>query len=183
MLELVGVDDGADHLDQAVGDVQGEDGDHAAFAVVGDSARLTVDHGRHAVAALLLRPAEQPEEEPGDPFRPIQRLAQGLALVAAVADRDHVRREQLQQCVKVTAADGFEEAAGHLVALLAGGVEPGLAHVNVVPGPGGDLPAVRLGLAGDLGDLPEVVGEDLVEQENGAFGRRQALQQDEERHG
>jgi len=52
----------------------------------------------------------------------------------------------------------------------------------VVPGAGEDLTAVRLGLAGDLGDLAVVVAEDLVEQEYGAFGRRQAFQQDEEGH-
>jgi hypothetical protein len=45
----------------------------------------------------------------------------------------------------------------------------------VVPGAGEDLTAVRLGLAGDLGDLRVVVAEDLAEQEYGAFGGRQAL--------
>jgi hypothetical protein len=53
----------------------------------------------------------------------------------------------------------------------------------VVPGADEDLAAVRLGLAGDLGDLGVVVAEHLVQQEHGAFGRRQALQQDEEGHG
>jgi len=53
----------------------------------------------------------------------------------------------------------------------------------VVPGAGEDLPAVRLGLADDLGDLLVVVTEHLVQQEDGALGRRQALQQDEEGHG
>jgi hypothetical protein len=183
MLEFVRVDHGADGLDQAVGDVEGEDADHAALAVVGDGARLAVNHGRHAVGPLLPRPAEQSEDEPGDPFGPVHRLAQGLALAAAVADRDHIGRQDVEQCAEVPAVYRAEEAAGHLVSLLAGSVEPGLARVYVVPGPDGDLPAVRLGLAGDLGDLPEVVAEDLVEQEDGAFGRRQALQQDEECHG
>jgi hypothetical protein len=183
MLELVRVDHGADRLDQAVGDVKGEDADHAALLVVGDGPGLAVDHGRHAVGALLLRPAEQRDDEPADPFGSVQRLAYGLALAAAVADRDHVGREDVQQCAEVPAVYCAEEAAGHLVPLLAGGVEPGLARVYVVPGPGGDLTAVRLGLVSDLGDLPEVIAEDLVEQEDGAFGRRQALQQDEERHG
>ena len=52
-----------------------------------------------------------------------------------------------------------------------------------MPGAGEDLTAVRLGLAGDLGDLGVVVAEHLAEQEHGAFGWRQAFQQDEEGHG
>ena len=49
----------------------------------------------------------------------MQRLAQGLALTAAVADRDHVGGEEFEQAVEVTAAGGIEEPAGYLVALLA----------------------------------------------------------------
>jgi len=53
----------------------------------------------------------------------------------------------------------------------------------VLPGAGEDLTAVRLGLAGDLGDLLVAVAEHLVQQEHGALDRRQALQQDQEGHG
>ena len=119
MLELVGVDHGADRLHQAVGDIEREDARHPAFGVVDHRAGLAVDQGRHGVGALLLRPAEQPEQEPADPFRPVQRLAQGLALAAAVADRDHVGGEEFEQAVEVTTAGRLEEPAGHLVALLA----------------------------------------------------------------
>ena len=183
MLELVGVDHRAHRLDHSVGDVKDEDAGHPALGVVGHRAGLAVDHGRHGIGALLLRAAEQPEQEPGDPLRPVHRLGQGPALAAAVADHDHVGGEQAEQAVEVTAADRVQEAAGHLVALLAGGLEPGLALVDVVPGAGEDLAAVRLGLAGDLGDLGVVVAEHLVEQEHRAFGGRQAFQQDEEGHG
>ena len=119
MLELVGVDHGAHRLHQTVGDIDREDARHPAFGVVDHRAGLAVDQGRHAVDALFLRPAEEPEQKPGDPFRPVQRLAQGLALAAAVADRDHVGGEEFEQAVEVTAAGGIEEPAGHLVALLA----------------------------------------------------------------
>jgi hypothetical protein len=183
VLELVGVDHGADRLHHAVGDVECEDTGHPAFGVVGHRARLAVDQGRHNVTAVVLRPAEQPQQEPGDPFRSVQRLAQRLALAAAVSDRDHVGGEEFEERVEVAATHGVEEAAGHLVALLARGVEPGLAFVDVVAGAGEDLAAVRLGLAGDLGDLAVVVAEDLVQQEHGAFGGRQAFEQDEEGHG
>ena len=122
MLKLVGVDHGADRLHQAFGDVEREHADHPAFGVVGHRARLAVDQGRRAIDALLVSPAEQPEQEPGDPWCPVQRLASGLALAAAVADYDHVGGEKFEQRVEVAAAHGVEEAAGHLVALLAGGV-------------------------------------------------------------
>ena len=119
MLELVGVGHGADRLDQTVGDVYREDAGHPAFGVVGHRTRLAVDQGRLGVGPILLCPAEQPEQEPGDPFRPVHRLAQGLALAAAVADRVHVGGEEFEQAVEVTAAGRLEEPAGHLVALLA----------------------------------------------------------------
>ena len=183
MLELVGVDHGTHRLHHAVGDVEREDTGHPAFGVVDHRARLAVDQSRLGVRALLVRPAEQPEQEPGDPFRPVRGLARGQALAAAVADHDDVGRQEVQQAIEVAALDRVEEPPGHLVALLARGLEPGLALVDMVPGAGEDLTAVRLGLAGDLGDLGVVVAEDLVEQEHGAFGRRQAFQQDEEGHG
>ena len=53
----------------------------------------------------------------------------------------------------------------------------------MVPGAGEDLAAVRLGLTGDLGDLGVLVAEDLAEQEHGAFGGREAFQEDQEGHG
>ena len=119
MLELVRVDHGANHLHLAVGDVEGPDARHPAFGVVDHRAGLAVDQGRLAVRAVLARPAEQPEQEPGDPLRPVRGLAQGLTLATAVADHDHVGGEELQQAVEVTAAGRVEEPAGHLVALLA----------------------------------------------------------------
>ena len=183
MLELVGVDHGAHHLHQAVGDIDGEDAGHPSLRVIDHRPGLAVDQGRYRIGALFPGPAEQPEQEPGHPFGPVRRLAQGQALAAAVADHDHVGSEELEQPAEVTAAHGVEEPAGHLVALLAGGLEARLALVDVVPGASEDLTAVRLGLAGDLGDLVVVVPEHLVQQEHGTFGRGQALEQDEEGHG
>jgi len=118
MMELVGVDHGADCLDHAVGDVERDDAGDPAFGVVDHGAGLAVDHGRHGVGALPLRPAEQPEDEPGDPLRPVHRLAPGLALAAAVAHRDNVGGEKFEQRAQVAALRRVEEAASHLVALL-----------------------------------------------------------------
>jgi hypothetical protein len=119
MLELVGVDHGTHRLYPAVGDIEGEDTGHPAFGVVGHRSRLAVDDGRHGVRAVLMRPAEQPEQEPADPFRPMRGLARGQALAAAIADHDDVGRQEVQQAVKVAAGGRVEEPAGHLVALLA----------------------------------------------------------------
>ena len=119
MLELVGVDHGAHCLHQTVGDVEREDAGHPAFGVVDHRSRLTVDQGRLAVCALLVRAAEQPDQEPGDPFRPVRGLSPGQALAAAVADHDDVGRQEVQQAIDVAAADRVEEPAGHLIALLA----------------------------------------------------------------
>jgi hypothetical protein len=119
VLELVGVDHGVDRLHQAAGDVEREDGGHPAFCVVDHRAGLAVDQGRHGVGPLVLRPAEQPEQEPPDPFGPVRGLAPGQALAAAVADHDDVGRQEVQQVIDVTAVDRVEEPAGHLVTLLA----------------------------------------------------------------
>jgi hypothetical protein len=119
VLELVRIDHGADHLHLTVADVQREDAGDPAFRVVGHRSRLAVDHGRHGVRAVLVRPAEEPEQEPGDPFRPVRGLARGPALGAAVTDHDHVGRQEVQQAIQVAAADRVEEPAGHLVTLLA----------------------------------------------------------------
>jgi hypothetical protein len=119
VLELVGVDHGADRLHLAVGDVEREDAGHPASSVVGHRSRLAVDQGRHGVRALLVRPAEEPEQEPGDPFRPVRGLARGPALTAAVADHDHVGGQEVQQAIDVAAVDRVQEPAGDLVALLA----------------------------------------------------------------
>jgi len=182
VFQLVGVEDGPDRLDPAVGDVEGEDVDDPVLGVVGDGAWLAVDVGRLEMDAHLRGPAGQAEQQPGHPFGPGHGLGQRPGLAAAVADHDHVGREDFHQAAQVAAGGRLEEPAGHLVALLAGGVEARLAVVDVVAGPGEDLTAVRLGLAGDARDFLVVVAEHLVQQEHGPLGRRQALKQHQERH-
>jgi hypothetical protein len=96
MLELVRVDHGADRLHQAVGDVERDDAGHPPRDVVDHRTRLAVDQGWLPVRAVLMAASEQPEDKPGNPVRPVQRLAPGLTLAAAVADHDHVGSEQAQ---------------------------------------------------------------------------------------
>ena len=119
MVQLVRVDDRPDRLHQAVGDVQYEHVDHAAFAIVGDPAGLAVHPGRLDVDAHLRGPPVQPEHEPDHLFGPGQRLGDSPGLAAAVAHHDDVGRQEVQQTIDVAAADRVEEPAGHLVALLA----------------------------------------------------------------
>ena len=117
MVQLVGVDDGPDRLHQAVGDVQYEYVDHAAFAVVGDPAGLAVDPGRLEVDAHLRGPAVQAEQEPDHLLGPGHRLGGRPGLAAAVADHDHVRREHRLERGEVALARRAQEAAGERVAL------------------------------------------------------------------
>jgi hypothetical protein len=187
VLELVGVDHGPDHLHHAIGDVEGHDVDHAAFGVVGHQSRLAVDPGRLAAGAQLRRPARDAEHEARDPVGPVERRGCGPGFAAAVPDHDHIGCEQFDQAAQVAARGGGEEPAGHLVALLprgveAGPLEAGAALVDVVPGPGEDLAAVRFGLAGDLCDLLVFVTEHFMQQEDSPFGRRKTFQQDEKGH-
>jgi hypothetical protein len=187
VLELVGVDHGPDRLHHAIGDVQGQDVDHEAFGVVGHQAGLAVDPGRLAAGAQVLGPARDAQHEAGYQLGPVERPSCRPGLTAAVADHDHVGREEFEQAGQVAARRGGEEPARHLRALLPRGVEAGPPEAgpalgDVLPGPGEDLAAVRLRLAGELRDLAVLVAEHLMEQEHRAFGRGQAFQQDEEGH-
>jgi hypothetical protein len=175
VVQLVGVEDGPDRLHPAVGDVEGEHVDDPVLRVVSNGPGLAVDVGWLDADAHLRRPAVQPEQQPGHSFGSGDRLGRCPGLAAAVAHHNHVGREQFQQAAEVAAGRRLEKPVGDLVALLAGGVEARLAVVDVVPGPGQDLAAVRLGLAGDAGDLLVVVAEHLVQQEHRSFGRCQAL--------
>jgi hypothetical protein len=183
VLKLVGVEDGPDRLDQAVGDIEGKDVDDPVLSVIGDRAGLAVDPARLDPGTHLRTAAGQPEHEPGHLLPPVKWPGRGPRLAAAIADHGHVGREHLEQGVHVTALGGGEESPGHLLALRPGGIEARLAVVHVAPGACEDLPAVRLGLAGDLGDLPVVVAEHLMQQEHGALSWRKALEQDKECHG
>jgi hypothetical protein len=183
VLQLVRIDHGEDRLDKPVGDVEREDVDDPVLGVVGDGAGLAVDPGRlHPDAQPRCLPG-QPGHEPRHPLRARDRLGRGPGLAAAIAHHDHVGGEHLEQRVHVPTLGRDEEAPGHLLALSAGGIEARLALVHMMAGAGQDLAAVRLRLAGDPGDLAVVVGEDLVQEEHGPLGGRQALKQDEKGHG
>jgi hypothetical protein len=96
-MQLVGVDHGSDRLHLAVGDVEGEDVDDAPIGVVGDRPRLAVDPGQPDTGTHLRPTAGQPEHEPGDLQRPVERVGCRPGLAAAIPHHDHVRCQQFQQ--------------------------------------------------------------------------------------
>ena len=118
----------------------------------------------------------------GDALASVDRLRPGRRLAAAVAVDDDVGRQHLLERSEVSTFGRGEEALDELVTLLPRGFEPRPALVDVPPRTDVELPAVVLGSVDDPGDLVVAVVEDLAEEEDGALDRREALQQDEERH-
>src|SRR4029453_6312654 len=99
-------------------------------------------------------PRVRPRRSPTTSSRMTPRLPDRLRLAAAAPVEHHVGREHAEQRVHVAARGGLEEPAGQFLAfrpprrrrrtvarLPSGG--------DALPGPGEDLPAVHLGLAGD----------------------------------
>jgi hypothetical protein len=169
--ELVGVDDRADGLDAAVGDVEGEDAEQAAGRVEDERAGVAVDLGRgddHADGAAA---PGQAEEEPRDPLGAVDGDGHGRGLAAAVAVDDGVGGQQADQALGVALVDGGEEPAGELLALAPGGLEPRPAGLDVAAGSGRDLAAVVLGPADEAADLGVAVAKHLVEQEHRPLDR------------
>jgi hypothetical protein len=188
MTELVGIDHGADRLDQAVGDVKREHVDHAPLGVVGHRARLAVDPGRPEGSAEEPAPAEQAAKQSQYPLSSGQRFPHRLCLAAAVRVEHHVRREHGEQLVHVASSGGGEEPAGQFLAFRPpgrGGHDGArlLSGGDALPGAGKDLPAVHLGLAGDPGHVRVGVAEHLAQHEHRPVYRGERLKQHEERHG
>ena len=180
--QLVGVGDHPDGLDLAVEHVERDDHDQAAVGVPGQHARLPVHPGRRQHGAQLQGPLDLDADQLGHLLAPVQRSDErDLALAAAVPVEQHVRGQPLEQAAHVAAARHGQEQGGELLALGPGRLEPRPSLVDAAAGPGEHLPAGGLGLAGDAGDLAVAVAEYLAEQEHGALGRRQALQQHQER--
>ena len=117
----------------------------------------------------------------GDAGAAAQGLGERRGLAAAVAGQLDVVGEQGLEAGEVALFGGLEEAAGQLLALLAGRLEAGAALLDVAPGAGRELAHVVLALADDRGDLGVAVVEDVVEQEDRALLGREALEQDQHR--
>ncbi len=179
--QLVGVNDGADRLHDAVGDVEREDVDDPLLGVEQDRAGLAVhlvQLDADAQAGELASPAG---EEAADTVAADDRARPGRRLAAAVAVDDDIRGEHVDQRLDVAVLDGGEEALRESLSLLARRLEARLLLLDPAPCARRQLAAVVLALADDLRDLVVAVAEDVVEQEDGPLDRRQLLEQDEER--
>jgi hypothetical protein len=176
MAELVGVDHRVDRLDHAFGHVEPEHADHPAVCVVDHGPRLAVDPGQPEGGVEHPAAAEQAEQEPQDPVPPGQRAPNRLRLAAAIPVEDDVGRDHAKQRAHVAARGRLEEPAREL--LPGGPSGRGRRDIARLPSGGDalarpreDLPAVRLGLAGDRGDLRVAVPERLTQHEHRPLGR------------
>src|SRR3954464_15746093 len=83
--ELVRVDDRAHRLDPAVGDVERDDVNQAAFRIQELRARLAIDMHRLRADAQVGAEAEPGVQQLDEAFAPVDRALHARALVAAVA--------------------------------------------------------------------------------------------------
>ena len=128
-----------------------------------------------------MRPA-MPARRPGAAVAPADRSHQRPRLPAAVGPDGHVRREEAQERLQVTADQGGQEPLGHRLPHRETGLVARPPGLDVLPGPVGDLTDRDRRAAEDLRDLGMGVPEHLVEHEHGPLQRRQRLEDHKQRH-
>jgi hypothetical protein len=139
MAELLGIDDRADGLDEAIGDLDRNDIDQAAVRVEEHRARLAVYLGSpHAQAELPRLPADAGQEL-RDAVAAEDRARPRRGLAAAVAVDGCIGGDELDQALEVALADGRKEAVGERLALQLGGLEARLLLPNVAARACGEL--------------------------------------------
>src|SRR5215471_17134722 len=180
--ELVGIDDGPDGLDSAIGDVEADHVDQSALWVEELGSRMAVDHDQFGLGAQPLSLPEPGFEHPGNVVAAVDRAVYAGALGPAVAVEDGVIGEQSNEPVHVASLAGGEELFGKPVALLARGLEAGLVIVDAPAGAAGQLTAAGLGSAQHGADLAIVIAEDVMQQERRPLRRRQGFEDDQESH-
>jgi len=111
--KLLRIADGADGLDETLGDVEGNDQDGLPIWAEEQRSGLSVDLGQaHPLGAQLRPPFPELEQYPNDPFAPVHRVRERRSLPAAVAVRDHVGGEHAREAFEVTVADRVEPSPG-----------------------------------------------------------------------
>ncbi len=176
--ELVGVDDDVDGADGAGVDLEADDAEGAA-GDGDDEARPAVDRGE-ADGRRRRRLLDQVEQEVGGLVAADDRLAGGGDAAAAVRPDGDVVGEGGEQGRQVAVAAGAEEALGQAPLVGRVGGEAGAAGGEVGAGAAGELAAVGGALGDDGGDLGVLVGEDVVEEEDGALLGGEGLEEEEE---
>ena len=121
-------------------------------------------------------------ENPHDALMSVQRIREGRPFAPAVGIEDDVGSQQVHEIVCPASTDGLEEPMCQLLASLSRGFESWLPLLDMPPRSDGDLSAVLLGLADDVGDLVEPEVEHIAEEEHRSLDGIEALEQDEERH-
>ncbi|MDH6192755.1 hypothetical protein M2168_005787 [Streptomyces sp. CZ24] len=121
---------------------------------------------------------QQPRHLVGAHDRPGRRLLHA----AAVAEHDHVRRQDVDEPLEVTGQRRPAERLQRPPGLGRRGGGARAPRRDVRPGPVGDLADRGLALADRLGDLRVLDREDLAQHEDRALGRRQRLQHQQHRH-
>src|SRR5215470_12616794 len=180
--ELVGIDDGPDGLDSAIGDIETDHVDQPALWVEELGSGMAVDHDRFGLDAQPLTLPEPGVEHPGNVVAAVDRAVYAGALGPAVAVEDCVIGEQSNEPVHVASLAGGKELFGKPVALLARGLETGLVIVDAPTGAAGQLTAAGLGSAQYGADLGIVVAEDVMQQERRPLRRCQGFEYDQESH-
>src|SRR5919106_2596577 len=160
--ELLRVDDRADRLDLAVGDIEGEDTDQPPVEIQELGPGPTVHVHAAKLDADANRDLPPVAKHPGD-LDP----AEGGALdrgsePAPIAVQLDVLREQSLERLELAVLGGSEEAVGEPLSKLDRGLEPGPALLDVPAGAGGELAGVALARPDDLGDLVVAVVEDVM---------------------
>src|SRR5215472_8010929 len=181
--ELVGIDDGPDGLDSAIGDVEADHVDQPALWVEELGSGMAVDYDQFGPDT---QPSTLPEpgvEHSGNVVAAVDRAVYASSLGPAVAVKDGVIGQQPNEPVHVASLAGGEELFGEPVALLTRGLEAGLVIVDAAAGAAGQLTAAGLGSAQNGADLAIVIAKDVMQQERRPLRRCQGFEDDQEGHG
>src|SRR5690606_40790670 len=89
----LGIDDGVDRLDLAIGDVQAEDRDQSVLRVERHGPGLAVDHGEPDADAEPLQRGHPHQQGPCHPLPAVEGPAQRGYLATTVAVQRHILRQ------------------------------------------------------------------------------------------
>src|SRR5439155_9812193 len=131
-------------LDDAVGDVEREHVDEPSVPIDDDRAGLAVHLRRLDGDAELAHLPAEADQQAADALPAGDRMRPRRARSAAVAVDDDVAREQVEQSLEVTSADGREEPRREALALPPGRLQAGLLLIDVAPRAERELAAVVL---------------------------------------
>jgi hypothetical protein len=125
--------------------------------------------------------AARSDKEAGDRARAVQRSQQRARLATPVGHEHDVLGQQSRQFFDLSVPHRLFELLKELFSLLGRRGETRPARLDVPARAGKDLPAVCVAFADDGRDLGELMSEDLPQDEDHAFRRRERFQQNQKR--